>query len=51
MTVRDLYCILHNVPASKTRWLNELIKNKNKLYYGKICRIIGDTGSGKSRSF
>ncbi len=28
MTVRDLYCILHNVPASKTRWLNELIKNK-----------------------
>ena len=26
MTVRDLYCILHNVPASKTKWLNELIK-------------------------
>ena len=26
MTVRDLYCILHNVPMSKTKWLNELIK-------------------------
>jgi hypothetical protein len=27
MTMRDHYCITHNVPFSNKQWLNELIKN------------------------
>jgi hypothetical protein len=30
MTVRDLYCMIQNVPMSNKKWLNQLISKNNK---------------------
>lgn len=30
MTIRDFYCILHNVPKTRQKWLNDLIKENGR---------------------
>ena len=30
MTIRDFYCILHNVPKTRQEWLNDLIKENGR---------------------
>ena len=30
MTIRDLYCMLQNIPMSNKKWLNQLIQKGNQ---------------------